>query len=306
MTDMNSAESDAADTATIEPADAATVEGEVIDASSEAPPAPIAFTLERAATLYFGANAKKLDHQQRVAITRFVSWAGNDRQLTDISAHQMTLFQDAQGGNVADLADRLMPVKAFLAYAKKKEWVGANLGVHLRVKPIRRTTHSAGAVTESAEETVEMTVEGLELARNELDRLRAERPSIAKKLEEAMADKDFRENAPLDAARDEQAHLEGRIRELEHQVAHARVSDANGSAKDGRAHLGSSVRATNLVSNKTVEYTLVGQNEVDAASGRISIASPVGRALVGTAVGDEVEVQAPSGTIRFHVETVSG
>ena len=307
MTDMDSAEIDAADTATIEPTDADSVEGEVIGTGADEPPAPIAFNLERAATLYFGANAKKLDHQQRVAITRFVSWAGNERQLTDISAHQMTLFQDAQGGNVADLADRLMPVKAFLAYAKKKEWVGVNLGVHLRVKrTIRRTTHADGAVTESAEEIVEMTVEGLELARNELDRLRAERPSIAKKLEEAMADKDFRENAPLDAARDEQAHLERRIRELEHQVAHSRVSNANNSYNDGRAHLGSSVSATNLVSKKTVEYTLVSQNEVDAASGRISIASPVGRALVGTTVGDEVEVQAPSGTIRFHVETVSG
>lgn len=307
MTDTGGADS-GADTATMDNANTDIVDGEVIEAAPDDTPAVVtAFTLDRAATMYFSANAKKLDQQQRVAITRFVSWAGGKRELTDISAHQMTLFQDAQGANVADLADRLMPVKAFLAYAKKKEWVGSNLGVHLRVKrTVRRTTDVDGVVTESADEVVEMTVEGLELARNELERLRAERPTIAKKLEEAMADKDFRENAPLDAARDEQAHLEARIRDLEHQVAHARVSHADRTRADGRAHMASSVTITNLVTNKTVEYTLVGQNEVDAAAGRISIASPVGRSLVGKSAGEEVEVEAPSGTIRFRVEAVSG
>ncbi len=284
-----------------------TAEGELIEAGSDGDAESTAFTLERAASLYFSANGKKLDQQQRVAVTRFVSWAGSDRELTDITAHQMSLFQEAQGANVADMGTRLLPVKAFLSYAKKKGWVGANLGVHLRVKrPVRPTREPNGVAEPSAEDIVEMTVEGLELARNELDRLRAERPLVAKRLAEAMADKDFRENAPLDAARDEQALLEARIRDLEHQITHARVANASPAANDGRVHLGSSVSTTNLVNNKTVEYTLVGQNEVDAAAGRISIASPVGRALVGATTGDEVEVDAPSGTIRFRVGEVSG
>ena len=297
MTDMDSVATDASGTA----------EGELIEAGPGDAADSAVFTLERAASVYFSANGKKLDQRQRVAVTRFVSWAGSDRELTNITAHQMSLFQEAQGANVADMGDRLLPVKAFLAYAKKKAWVGTNLGVHLRIKrPVRRTREINGVIEQSAEDVVEMTVEGLELARNELDRLRAERPSVAKRLAEAMADKDFRENAPLDAARDEQAMLEARIRDLEHQVAHARVANASSAANDGRVHLGSSVSATNLVSNKTVEYTLVGQNEVDAAAGRISIASPVGRALVGSTTGDEVEVDAPSGMIRFRVGEVSG
>ena len=294
--------------AATEPADPepAVDEGELIEGGPDDLEGVLAFTLERAASEYFLANAKRLNQQQRVAVTRFVSWAGSDRELPGISAHEMTLFQDAQGANVADLGDRLLPVKAFLAYAKKKEWSKTNLGVHLRVKKTVRRTTDGVIIQESADEIIEMTVEGLELARNELSRLRGERPVIAKKLEEAMADKDFRENAPLDAARDEQAMLEARIRDLEHTVHHSRVSNAAGAERDGRAHMGSSVKATNLVSKKSVEYTLVGQNEVDAAAGRISIASPVGRALVGSTVGDEVEVEAPSGTIRFRVEEVSG
>ena len=259
-----------------------------------------ALTLERAASDYFDANAKRVDHQHRVAVTRFVSWAGGERDIRDLTAHQMTLYQDAQGANVADLSQRLLPVKAFFAFAKKRSWLDSNLGVHLRVKKAQRV---AEAVQAAAEEAVEMTAEGLQLAKAELDRLRGERPLIAKQLEEAMADKDFRENAPLDAARDQQAHLEARIRDLEHDIAHAVVSSGVG-AGDGRAHLGSTLTVTNLVSQRTVDYTLVGQNEVDAGAGRISVASPVGQALVGGKAGESVEVATPSGTIGFRIDEV--
>ena len=259
-----------------------------------------ALTLERAASDYFDANAKRLDHQKRVAVTRFISWAGGERDIRDLTAHQMTLYQDAQGSNVADLSQRLLPVKAFFAYAKKRSWLDNNLGIHLRVKKAQR---AAEAVQAGAEEAVEMTAEGLQLAKTELERLRAERPRIAKQLEEAMADKDFRENAPLDAARDQQAHVEARIRDLEHDIAHAVVSSRRGTA-DGGAHLGSTLTVTNLVSNRTVQYTLVGQNEVDAGAGRISNASPVGRALIGSQAGDNVQVVTPSGTIGFRVDEV--
>ena len=309
MTDIDRVadDADAPETASLEEAAPGGLEEEVIEGEPGGDADTGAVTLGRAASMYFSANAKKLNQRQRVAVTRFVSWGGSDRALDSLTAHQMTRFQEEQGTNVADLSDRLQPVKAFLSFAKKKDWMEANLSVHLRVKrPVRRRTDPNGAAQPSAEDVVEMTAEGLELARGELERLRGERPNIARKLEAAMLDKDFRENAPLDAARDEQAHLEARIRDLEHQVAHARVSNASSQANDGRVHLGSSVSATNLVSNKTVEYTLVGQNEVDAAAGRISIASPVGRALVGAAAGDEVEVEAPSGTIRFLVGEVSG
>ena len=80
------------------------------------------FTLEKAAAEYLAAHTKKLEHRDRVAVARFVSWCGTSRLLGEITAHEMTLFQEAQGENVADLPERLLPIKAFLAHAKRRNW----------------------------------------------------------------------------------------------------------------------------------------------------------------------------------------
>ena len=259
-------------------------------------------TLEEAATLYLEAVAQSVDQRARVEITRFTSWYGSDRRLDALTGHQVTQYQEALG-TTTDVMDRLPPVKEFLAYAKKKNWTATNLGAHLRVKRTKRASASATAVPEQVE-VVEMTSDGLAAAKAELERLHAQRPQIQQALKLAMADKDFRENAPLDAARDAQGHLEGRIRQLEYDIKYAVV--VAGEEESGRAHLGSSVTATNLVSGRTVDYTLVGHNEVDATAGKISIASPVGQAFVGRGPGDEVEVTIPSGKVRFRIETVVG
>ncbi|MCY3886497.1 MAG: transcription elongation factor GreA [Chloroflexi bacterium] len=259
-------------------------------------------TLEEAAALYLEAVAQSVDQRARVEITRFTSWYGSDRRLDALTGHQVTQYQEALG-TTTDVMDRLPPVKEFLAYAKKKKWTATNLGAHLRVKRTKRANTSAAAVPEQAE-VVEMTADGLAAAKTELERLHAQRPQIQQALKSAMADKDFRENAPLDAARDAQGHLEGRIRQLEYDIKHAVV--VAGEEESGRAHLGSSVTAINLVSGRTVDYTLVGHNEVDATAGKISIASPVGQAFVGRGPGDEVEVTIPSGKVRFRIETVVG
>lgn len=260
-------------------------------------------TLEEAATLYLEAVAQSVDQRARVEITRFTSWYGSDRKLNALTGHQVTQYQEALG-TTTDVMDRLPPVKEFLAYAKKKNWTATNLGAHLRVKRTKKASTNAAAVPEQAE-VIEMTSEGLAAAKAELERLRAQRPQIQQALKSAMADKDFRENAPLDAARDAQGHLEGRIRQIEYEIKHA-VVVAGEEEESGRAHLGSSVTATNLVSGMTVDYTLVGHNEVDATAGKISIASPVGQAFVGRGPGDEVEVTIPSGKVRFRIETVVG
>jgi transcription elongation factor GreA len=95
----------------------------------------------------------------------------------------------------------------------------------------------------------------------QLAELKAKRPVIAEKLREAMADKDFRENAPLDAARDEQAHLEMRIRDLEEKLRNAVIMDEE--AKGGRANVGSVVQVLNLKTEREQTFTLVSPNEVD-------------------------------------------
>jgi transcription elongation factor GreA len=100
--------------------------------------------------------------------------------------------------------------------------------------------------------------------------------------------------------------LEAQIRIIEHQIRLAVVVVVRPEDSGGLVHLGSHVGLTNLESKRDVVYTLVSPNEVDASVGRISVASPMGQALVGRMPGDEVEVAAPSGPIHFRVETVEG
>ena len=256
-------------------------------------------SLDEAASFYLEAESKAVDQRARVEITRFTSWYGSDRRIDAMTGHQVTLYQEALG-STADVGERLPAVKEFLAYAKKQKWTETNLGAHLRVKRTKKAT--VEGVPEV--EVVEMTPEGLATAKEELEKLQEQRPTIQKALELAMADKDFRENAPLDAARDAQGLLEARIRQVEYDVRHARVPATDG--RGGRAHLGSNVKATNLVSGGTVDYTLVGRNEVDASAGKISVASPVGQAFVGRSPGDEVDVTIPSGSVRFRIDAVAG
>tara|TARA_Y100001970_G_C14017806_1_gene741869 strand:+ start:353 stop:853 length:501 start_codon:yes stop_codon:yes gene_type:complete len=148
-----------------------------------------------------------------------------------------------------------------------------------------------------------VTSEGLSALQKQLEELKAERPIIAEKLRAAMADKDFRENAPLDAARDEQAHLEAKIRENEDRIRNAVIVDA--SSNQGRADVGSKVKLFNLKTEKEQVLTLVSPAEVDPLSGKISTESPIGLALRGKSEGDEIIVKVPSGEIEFRVIDIS-
>jgi len=137
-----------------------------------------------------------------------------------------------------------------------------------------------------------------------LEKLKAERPGIADKLREAMADKDFRENAPLDAARDEQGHLEARIRETEDRLRNAVIIDPG--TKAGRANVGSTVKLLNLQHNREQVFKLVSPSEVDPHAGKISLESPIGVAVRNKMEGEVVTVTAPSGEMRFRVLEVQG
>ena len=273
-----------------------------------AEPSDAALTLEGAAAAYLAAAGSALERRAHVELARFVSWYGAHRPLGGLTAHEVAQYQDVHGVNSTDLSERLLPIKAFLAHAKKAGWTESNLGVHLRVKkaPDGKKAGDAAAASGAASDRIAMTSAGLEATKAELARLVTQRADHAAAVGQAMADKDFRENAPLDAARDAQAHHEARIRHLEHQVHKAVVVTPETRGSRERAHVGSRVTLINLVSHQSVQYTLVGPNEVDAAAGKISVASPVGQAILGGCVGSEIEAAAPSGVIRFRIERVEG
>lgn len=238
-------------------------------------------------------------------VMRFVRWYGPDQPTSEMSGHQVAEYAGTIGSSAADGHARLEAARGFLAYLKGQRLTATNLAVHL--KPPRGKSRGA-ALSRSVRvpKVHAVTAEGRAALKAELAALKAERPRIAEQLRLAMADKDFRENAPLDAARDAQAYLEARIRELEATLGHAVTIERPEGVPSAAAGVGSRVILRNLTSGAELRYQLVSPKEIDVAGGRISVESPVGRALVGRCRGDQVEVQTPSGTLRFRVEKVEG
>ena len=157
----------------------------------------------------------------------------------------------------------------------------------------------------NAEEAIIMTREGYEKLKNELIRLRSEgRMEIGRQLEEARGFGDLSENAEYHAAKEAQAKMESRILWLEAQLGKAKVVDAK-DLDTSRVSLGTTVEVFDLETQKAFTYTIVGSEESDPAQMRISSASPVGQALLGAEVGNEVLVRAPKGVRKLRITRIS-
>jgi transcription elongation factor GreA len=144
-------------------------------------------------------------------------------------------------------------------------------------------------------ERIPITREGYEALRKELNHLKSvERPQTIKAIEEARAHGDLSENAEYTAAKERQAYIEGRVSELGYKLSNADVIDTNKLPKD-RVVFASQFILANVDTGEEVEYQLVGSDESDVNMGRISISSPLGRAILGKKPGDEVILQAPGG-----------
>ncbi|HSC99415.1 MAG TPA: transcription elongation factor GreA [Casimicrobiaceae bacterium] len=149
---------------------------------------------------------------------------------------------------------------------------------------------------------VPMTVEGAERLRAELQRLKTvERPAIVQALSDARSQGDLSENADYDAAKERQGFIEGRISELESKLAHAQIIDPSAIEADGRVVFGSTVEIEDLGNGERQSYQIVGDDEADIKASKISVNSPIARALIGKSEGDTADVQAPGGMRSFEV-----
>ena len=244
------------------------------------------------------SDAERMASQAEVQ--RFVRWCGADRACVQMRGHEVANYAETLTSGVTDAAWRVETVRKFLAFAKKAGYTPTNLGTHIRLrKAASPTGRPSGPVRE-----VQLSPEQKAALEEEIDSLKAQRPKILQDIQRARADKDFRENAPLQAARERQAHVEGRIRELEATLAQAVVVEPQQAPSGDTVDIGSTVLLRNLENGNETTYTLVRPSDVNAAQGRISFESPVGRALLKRRPGDEVEVAAPSGTLRFRIELV--
>jgi len=150
-----------------------------------------------------------------------------------------------------------------------------------------------------------MTLRGAEALRNELKRLKGEdRPRVIKAIAEARSHGDLSENAEYHAAREQQGFIEGRIGEIEAKLSTAEIIDPAGIPNTGKVIFGVTVDLEDQDDGKAISYQIVGEDEADIKLGRISITSPIARALVGKSAGDVVDVAAPGGTHSYEIVKV--
>ncbi len=258
-------------------------------------------TLADAARQYLESLPDEQRIEQGADVERFVRWAGGDRITARLQGQDVANYAETLPGTLTDGSRRADVIKSFLAFAKKSGFTDTNLGAHLRV---RKTSSKLGARASTRE--AQLSEQEHAALSAELAGLKAQRPRIIQDLQRAMADKDFRENAPLDAARQQQGHVEGRIRTIEAILATAVIVKDERAAGGHLVEIGSTVVLRNQTSGSELTYTLVRPGEVDAGQGRISFQSPVGKALLLHQAGEEVEVEAPSGVVRFQILRVEG
>ena len=152
---------------------------------------------------------------------------------------------------------------------------------------------------------IPLTVVGAELLRNELHRLKTvDRPAVISAIAEARAQGDLSENAEYDAAKEKQSFIEGRIIELEGKLGSAQIIDPKALNADGRCVFGSTVVLEDTDNGDIVTYQIVGDDEANIRERKISISSPIARALIGKYSGDIAEVQAPGGVREYEVVNV--
>ena len=153
---------------------------------------------------------------------------------------------------------------------------------------------------------VPLTVRGAERLREELKRLKGvDRPKVIQAIAEARAHGDLKENAEYHAAREQQGFIEGRINEIETKLSNAEIIDTSRLVNSGRVVFGARVELEDQDDGGRVVYQVVGEDEAEIKEGRISITSPIARALVGKSEGDVVDVSVPGGIRSFEIVSVS-
>lgn len=150
-----------------------------------------------------------------------------------------------------------------------------------------------------------MTVEGEKALREELQHLKTvARPTVIAAIAEAREHGDLKENAEYHAAREQQGFIEGRIQDIEGKLSNSQVIDIKSIPHTGKVIFGTTVRIINTATDEEKQYQIVGDDEADIKKNRISVFSPIARALIGKEEGDVVSIQVPSGLVEYEIDEV--
>ena len=258
-------------------------------------------SLAAALSRYLTGTKKGHAREEQQELDRFIEWCGRDRGVDELTPPEVAEYAQSAGMWGADSAQKLKPVKSFLSYLKGGGLTSVSLAPHLKASRTRKGLHRA--YVQSSAEHAELTSEGYAKLQSRLAMLKEERVKIVGDIQRAMADKDFRENAPLDAAKERQGFIESSVRELEGILVNAVVAAPDDSDAQ-RVRLGRKVTLRDRTSGKEIRYTLVDSREADPNTGKISSISPVGKALLEKEVGEEVRISVPRGTLHYIIEKI--
>jgi len=254
-----------------------------------------ALSLNKAFQTYVRQMPQETKKAAQPEIAKFVRWLGGERLISSIVPSEIGEYNEIFGAKTAtrDATERLSAVKLFLTFLKKKEHIDINLAQHLRLRK-SRVTASKLSTSPNQTRSIRLTQSGYNEMKKQLSQLQNERVRIVEDIQRAAADGDVRENAPLEAAREAQGMAVGKIQEIEATLKVAVIIDAKNEDRD-RVHIGSKFELTDTASTKIYKYQLVEPNEANPLASKISILSPVGSAILGHKLGDEIKVKTPRG-----------
>jgi len=258
-------------------------------------------SLSEAATRFLANLSPENRGINQQEVYRFVRWYGWERPVAGLTAPEVARYAEQLSRSDTDYNKKLELTRAFLIHAKQAGWTGKNLATNLRVRK-GKTAPVPGSHRGSVK-AVPLTGEGYAKLEAELTALKVRRISAIASVRLAAADKDFRENAPLEAARQEHGRLEGRIREIEATLKSA-VIIAEKKAPAPKIGIGDRIVLCDLASGEELRYTMVGPREVDPSQGKISSLSPIGKAILGRRQGETVEVTVPVGKLRYQIKQI--
>lgn len=233
-------------------------------------------------------------------LNRFVRFIGAEIVIAHIRPADVGRYQESLPESSVDLNQRLEPLKIFLTQLKTKKLTDVNLGAHVRLKRTQARKLAANQAPEV--QSVRMTEEGFAALSEELQHLEKEiRPEVTAQMARAAADKDFRENAPYDAAKQQLSQVQGRINTIRAILS---SSDIQVAGSGEYVDLGMTVVLHDIHDNEAVTYTVVGPGEVNLREGKISAQSPVGSALMNKRPGEVVEVATPAGAKTYRIDLI--
>ena len=251
-------------------------------------------TLAELAAEFLSNIPQKDKGESQIEVHKFIRWLGSERKPNGLNPN-----------DIANYGEHITPseaktVKSFLTYIKKKGVTTINLASHVRPKKVYpKNIISLGQNSQGA--TI-LSEEGRARLETELTSLKDQRSHVIEEMQKAAADKDFRENAPLAAARERKAQLDGRIQELEATLKMVKLMGE--SQRTSKVEIGNTVVLYDLSLDKQFSYVLVDPREANPARGNLSITSPLGKALLDKERGQTVEVSAPAGVFSYRINDI--